>query len=91
MSLSLADDDIICGGLDIVTDKKKKKNQRQSKKPPSLRLRGLITNYQIVSTVKITFVKPFTASRAYFFNSMASIRLHNHILHIRTCSVCPRV
>ena len=36
----MADDDIIRGGLDIVTDKKKI-NRRQSKKPPSLRLRGL--------------------------------------------------
>ena len=38
--LQLADDDIIRGGLDIVTDKKKI-NRRQSKKPPSLWLRGL--------------------------------------------------
>ena len=34
----MADDDIIRGGLDIVTHKKKIINRRQSKKPPSLRL-----------------------------------------------------
>ena len=37
----MADDNIIRGGLDIVTDKKKTINRRRSKKPPSLWLRGL--------------------------------------------------
>ena len=41
----LAEWDIICGGLDKVTEKTKKKiNRRQSKKPPSLQLRGLKKN-----------------------------------------------
>ena len=46
---SLADDDIIRGGLGLVTDKTTKKNRRQSKKPRShIWLRGLI----IVAIVK---------------------------------------
>ena len=40
----MADDDIIRGGLDIVTDKKI--NRRQSKKPSGLRLHGFINKIQ---------------------------------------------
>ena len=49
--LQLADDDIIRGGLDIVTDKKIIINRRQSKKPPSLQC--------LVRTVKIYDGEPF--------------------------------
>ena len=49
----MADDDIIRGGLDIVTDKKKIKiNRRQSKKPPSLQLHGLINQQCVVYKFK---------------------------------------
>ena len=47
MMTSFGDDDRPSGSLGLLTDKTKKKkknkiNRRQSKKPPSLRLRGLI-------------------------------------------------
>ena len=46
MMTSSGDDNRLSGSLGLLTDKTKKKinkiNRRQSKKPPSLRLRGLI-------------------------------------------------